>query len=132
MLDTKRLTLAPVPGAHICGQCIALAKGATGGPRRCRAASSPRFMMCCANDTPACGDFALAGPEATCAPPPSLAGEIARARSSVEAAQSELHTIQLKLAPLRQQERRALEKLAGASATLRALEGLGPDTERPA
>lgn len=50
-------------------------------------------------------------------------GDIARARSALEAAQSELHTIQLKLAPLRMQEQRALGVLADAARRLRTLEG---------
>lgn len=50
-------------------------------------------------------------------------GELARARSALEAAQSELYLIQTKLAPLRMQERRAVAKLAEAVQRVRALEG---------
>lgn len=50
-------------------------------------------------------------------------GEIARARSALEAAQSDLFLVQTKLAPLRQQEIRALGKVADCARRLRVLEG---------
>lgn len=52
-------------------------------------------------------------------------GAIARARSALDAAQSDLHTVQLKLAPLRAQERRALQRVAEASQRLRMLKDAG-------
>jgi hypothetical protein len=70
----------------------------------------------------------MTAPAKPTAPP----GDIARARSALEAAQSELHSIQIRLAPLRQQERRAVEKLADATRNLRALEGEAAPAAMPA
>jgi flagellar motility protein MotE (MotC chaperone) len=49
--------------------------------------------------------------------------EISRARSALEQAQSDLFIVQTKLAPLRQQERRALDKVAECARRVRVLEG---------
>jgi len=59
---------------------------------------------------------------------PAQPGDIARARSALAAAQSDLHSVQLKLAPLRAREKRALERVAEASQRLRdAAQGQLPE-----